>query len=115
MSGAAGQQANVPGRLARDAAWAGAALVLLLVLPLVFPSKLLLDYIIRVAAFGIFATSLNMLVGFGGMVSFGHGMFFGGGGFGLLMQRPASPFRWPSWAAWSVRCWPSSWVPSASA
>jgi branched-chain amino acid transport system permease protein len=89
MSGAAGQRASVPGGLGRDAAWAGAALVLLLVLPLVFPSKVLLDYIIRVAAFGIFATSLNMLVGFGGMVSFGHGMFFGGGAyaFGLLMQK----------------------------
>lgn len=89
MSGAAGQRISVPGGLGRDLAWAGGAMVLLLVLPLLFPSKVLLDYIIRVAAFGIFATSLNMLVGFGGMVSFGHGMFFGGGAyaFGLLMQK----------------------------
>ena len=89
MSGAAGQRVSVPGGLGRDLAYAGGAIVLLLVLPLLFPSKVLLDYIIRVAAFGIFATSLNMLVGFGGMVSFGHGMFFGGGAyaFGLLMQK----------------------------
>ncbi len=89
MSGATGQRVSVPGGLGRDLAYAGGAIVLLLVLPLLFPSKVLLDYIIRVAAFGIFATSLNMLVGFGGMVSFGHGMFFGGGAyaFGLLMQK----------------------------
>ena len=44
---------------------------------------------IRIAAFGLFATSLNLLVGYGGMVSFGHGMFFGLGayGFGLCMQK----------------------------
>jgi branched-chain amino acid transport system permease protein len=41
------------------------------------------------AAFGIFASSLNILVGYGGMVSFGHAMFFGSGAyvFGLLMQK----------------------------
>ena len=49
------------------------------------------DFVIRCAAFGLFATSLNLLVGYGGMISFGHGMFFGLGayGFGLLMQRTA--------------------------
>ncbi|HPU54221.1 MAG TPA: branched-chain amino acid ABC transporter permease [Burkholderiaceae bacterium] len=89
MSGASGQRISAPGSLGRDLALAGGALLVLLVLPLIFPSKVLLDYIIRVAAFGIFATSLNMLVGFGGMVSFGHGMFFGGGAyaFGLMMQK----------------------------
>ncbi len=41
--------------------------------------------------FGLFATSLNLLVGYAGMVSFGHGMFFGLGayGFGLCMQSSA--------------------------
>jgi branched-chain amino acid transport system permease protein len=41
------------------------------------------------AALGIFASSLNILVGYGGMVSFGHAMFFGSGAyvFGLLMQK----------------------------
>lgn len=64
------------------------ALALLLALPLVFPSRVVMDFVIRVAAYGIFATALNLLVGFGGMVSFGQGMFFGGGAyaFGLLMQ-----------------------------
>jgi branched-chain amino acid transport system permease protein len=66
-----------------------AVLALLLALPLVSSSQMLIDYGIRLAAFGIFATSLNILVGYGGMVSFGHGMFFGSGAyaFGLLMQK----------------------------
>src|SRR3954452_10494771 len=52
-------------------------------------SKFLLDFVIRCSAYGLFATSLNLLVGYTGMTSFGHGMFFGLGayGFGLIMQR----------------------------
>jgi len=89
MSGASPEAVAGRGGLSRDLAVAAVALAVLLALPWLFPSKVLLDYMIRVAAFGIFATSLNMLVGFGGMVSFGHGMFFGGGAyaFGLLMQK----------------------------
>ena len=64
-------------------------LALLTVLPLLSPGRVTLDFVIRLAALGVFATSLNILVGYGGMVSFGHAMFFGGGAytFGLLMQR----------------------------
>ena len=62
-----------------------------------FSSKALLDFVIRCSAFGLFATSLNLLVGYTGMISFGHGMFFGLGayGFGLIMQthRRAGPGR----------------------
>jgi branched-chain amino acid transport system permease protein len=66
-----------------------AAFIVLAILPLLFGSKALLDFVIRCSAFGLFATSLNLLVGYAGMISFGHGMFFGLGayGFGLLMQR----------------------------
>lgn len=65
------------------------ALAILVALPFILPSRVVLDFITRVAAYGIFATALNLLVGFGGMVSFGQGMFFGGGAyaFGLLMQK----------------------------
>ena len=64
-------------------------LAILVAIPLFSPSRVALDFVIRLAAFGIFATSLNILVGYGGMVSFGHAMFFGGGAyaFGLLMQK----------------------------
>lgn len=70
-----------------------AALVVLILLPTLIPSKALVDFVIRGSALALFATSLNLLVGYGGMVSFGHGMFFGLGAysFGLLMQRTGLP------------------------
>jgi branched-chain amino acid transport system permease protein len=72
-----------------DVMIAVAAFAVLATLPFLFSSKALLDFVIRCSAFGLFATSLNLLVGYTGMISFGHGMFFGLGayGFGLLMQR----------------------------
>ena len=75
--------------LRKDIAWALAALLFLSVLPLLTQSRVTLDFVIRLAALGIFASSLNILVGYGGMVSFGHAMFFGSGAyvFGLLMQK----------------------------
>lgn len=66
-----------------------AALAVLVVLPQLLPSKALVDFVIRASALGIFASSLNILIGYGGMVSFGHGMFYAAGAyaFGLLMQK----------------------------
>src|SRR5262245_17912017 len=75
--------------LVRDAAIAAAALLLLFVAPLVFPGKAFADFVVRMSAFAIFATSLNLLIGYGGMVSFCHGLFYGLGAysFALLMQK----------------------------
>jgi branched-chain amino acid transport system permease protein len=75
--------------LRHDIGWALAALFVLSLIPLLTQSRVTLDFVIRLAAFGIFASSLNILVGYGGMVSFGHAMFFGSGAyvFGLLMQK----------------------------
>ena len=80
---------NSHNTLRRDILWALAALLILSALPLLTQSRVTLDFVIRLAALGIFATSLNILVGYGGMVSFGHAMFFGSGAyvFGLLMQK----------------------------
>ena len=52
-----------------------------------------MDFVVRCCAFGLFATSLNLLIGYTGMTSFGHGMFFGLGAyvFGILMQRTGMP------------------------
>ncbi|MFB9263893.1 branched-chain amino acid ABC transporter permease [Bradyrhizobium erythrophlei] len=82
-------RAGVGPRRQRDVLIALAAFAVLALLPAIFSSKLLLDFVIRCAAYGLFATSLNLLVGYSGMISFGHGMFFGLGayGFGLLMQK----------------------------
>ncbi len=75
--------------IARDALIACVALVVMIALPSVFPAKALSDFVIRLSAFAIFATSLNLLIGYGGMVSFGHGLFYGLGAysFALLMQK----------------------------
>jgi branched-chain amino acid transport system permease protein len=74
---------------ARDALIAVGVLLVLALLPLVFPGKAFSDFVIRLSAFAVFATSLNLLVGYGGMVSFGHGLFYGLGAysFALLMQK----------------------------
>lgn len=72
----------------RDAAIAAIALAVLLLIPFLHRSPAFEDYVIRVSAMALFATSLNLLVGGAGMVSFGHGMFYGLGAysFALLMQ-----------------------------
>ncbi len=91
---------NAPSRLfagrptlKRDVIIAVAAVAALILLRVIWPSPAVTDFAIRVAAYAIFATSLNLLVGYAGMVSFGHGMFFGFGAycFGLVMQRLALP------------------------
>ncbi len=64
---------------------------LVVALTLAFGDKALLDVLMRLAIFGLLALSLNILVGYTGLVSFGHAMFFGLGAysFGLLMQSGA--------------------------
>lgn len=86
-------RAEAKPRRNRDVLIALAVFVVLALLPMFFSSKFLLDFVIRCAAYGLFATSLNLLVGYTGLTSFGHGMFFGLGayGFGLMMQRTGVP------------------------
>lgn len=75
----------------RDLLIAAAALVVLLLLPIVFPGAALRDFVIYVIAFGLLAMSLNLLIGYTGLVSFGHAAYFAAGAysFGLLMQSGA--------------------------
>ncbi|MGY4486951.1 branched-chain amino acid transport system permease protein [Bradyrhizobium sp. LM3.2] len=77
----------------RDVLIALIAFAVLASLPLFTGSKALLDFVIRCSAYGLFATSLNLLVGYTGLTSFGHGMFFGLGAysFGLIMQKLGVP------------------------
>ncbi|MBU0726596.1 MAG: branched-chain amino acid ABC transporter permease [Alphaproteobacteria bacterium] len=72
----------------RDLAWAALLLVGLLVLPILVPHPAMRDFVIYVIAYGLLAMSLNLLVGFTGLVSFGHAAYFASGAyiFGLLMQ-----------------------------
>jgi branched-chain amino acid transport system permease protein len=78
----------IAGSFTREALIAAIVLAILILIPFFSDSSAIVDFGIRLAAFAVFATSLNMLVGFGGMVSFGHALYFGAGAysFGLIMQ-----------------------------
>ncbi|MFN2645611.1 MAG: branched-chain amino acid ABC transporter permease [Burkholderiales bacterium] len=54
----------------------------------------------RVLIYAIAATSLNLVLGYGGMVSFGHAAFFGGGAFvvGILAVEGVHS----AWLAWPI-------------
>lgn len=59
-------------------------LVLLLVFPLVAPALNLdfyVSFVRRVLIFALAATSLNFILGYGGMVALGHAAFFGAGAY----------------------------------
>ena len=73
----------------RDIAIGCLVVAVLAAIPSLLPSKAFQDFVIRCASMALFATSLNMLVGYTGLSSFGHGMFFGLGtySFALLMQK----------------------------
>jgi branched-chain amino acid transport system permease protein len=67
-------------------------LVLLLALPLVLPSFLVV-VMTEIAIVALFATAFNLLMGFGGMVSFGHAAYFALGAYAaaLLVKQAAWP------------------------
>jgi len=68
------------GALARYAMWVALAAVFLL-LPYVFGSRLALSTMSLMGTMIVFALSYNMLLGQTGLLSFGHAVFFGLGGF----------------------------------
>jgi branched-chain amino acid transport system permease protein len=74
-------------------AWMAIAIAMLAVVPAIIPSPLLRDLIIHSAILGLFATSVNLLIGYTGLVSFGQAMFYAAGayGFALLMRAGAMP------------------------
>lgn len=77
-----------PGLL-RDLAFAAVVLVVLLLIPVFFRGAGIRDFLIYVFAFGLLGMSLNLLIGYTGLVSFGHAAYFAMGAytFGILMQR----------------------------
>jgi len=64
----------------------GLVLLILAVLPLLtqaFDQRYLLSIGTRIVIWAIAAISLNMILGYGGLVSFGHAVFFGIGGYAV--------------------------------
>jgi len=80
--------------------WASAVVVLLAAFP---PAAAALgqEYYVglatRILIFGIAATSLNLLVGYGGLVSFGHAAFFGAGAFAVAVLTTHGASAWMAW------------------
>ncbi len=76
----------------RPAGWLGLVVVALVVAPLVLP-PFFLQLLTEIAIVGLFATAFNLLMGFGGMVSFGHAAYFALGAYApaLLVKRLGLP------------------------
>lgn len=75
----------------RDTLALAGLVLLLLALPMLAKAigqPALIGLATRIMIYGIAAASLNLILGFGGMVSFGHAAFFGIGGYtvGILFQ-----------------------------
>ena len=70
----------------------GAIVVVLAVAPLVLP-PFFLQLLTEIAIVGLFATAFNLLMGFGGMVSFGHAAYFALGAYAaaLLVKKAGVP------------------------
>jgi branched-chain amino acid transport system permease protein len=84
-TGLAGMRRIPPGPLA-------SFLLVLLLLPLVLPT-FYVWLVVEILAFSLFAGSLQLLLGTGGMISFGHAAYFGLGAYGaaLLLKTGGLP------------------------
>jgi branched-chain amino acid transport system permease protein len=54
-------------------------------------------FLMKALCFALFACAFNLLVGFGGLLSFGHAMFLGGGAY--ICAQAAKAWGWPPEAA----------------
>jgi branched-chain amino acid transport system permease protein len=86
----------------RDVAIAAVALIVVLAIPLFHRSPAFEDFVIRLSAMALFATSLNLLVGNTGMVSFGHGMFYGLGAYAFALTMQMTDLSLPVAAVFAV-------------
>jgi len=83
------------GRLAHYAIWIALAAALI-VLPYLFSSRLALSTMCLMGTMIVFALSYNMLLGQTGLLSFGHAVFFGLGGFVTVhLLNMAAAGGWP--------------------
>jgi branched-chain amino acid transport system permease protein len=93
------------GDLPRSRALAAAlalALAALALAPFVFPGTRSLDVAAKIAVFVVLAASYDLLLGYTGVVSFAHTMFFGIGGYGIGLAAANWGTGWASLAAGSA-------------
>ena len=76
----------------RPSAWVALVAVALALAPLALP-PFFLQLLTEIAIVALFATAFNLLMGFGGMVSFGHAAYFALGAYtaALLVKRAGVP------------------------
>ncbi len=69
--------------------WAGGTGLILCLAPLFFSYGFFMDVTSHFLIMGLFAISLNLLIGYTGMLSLGHSAFFGIGAYtmGILLQK----------------------------
>src|SRR2546421_12536593 len=74
------------------AGWLGLLVVALAVAPLALP-EFFVVLLTEIAIVGLFATAFNLLMGFGGMLSFGHAAYFALGAYApaLLVKKADVP------------------------
>ena len=93
------------GDLPRSRALSAALLVVLAALafaPFLFPGTRSLDVAAKVCVFVLLAASYDLLLGYTGIVSFAHTMFFGIGGYGIGLAAASWGPSWTSLAAGAV-------------
>ncbi|PFG07108.1 amino acid/amide ABC transporter membrane protein 2 (HAAT family) [Bacillus sp. es.034] len=80
----------------RSNAFLGMALTILIVYPFFNDSRSMMILLTQVFIFGIFAMSYDLLLGYTGIVSFGHAMFFGIGAYstGIFLDRMEPTMFW---------------------
>ena len=62
-----------------------AILVLFFIVPFVFPSFKVIDLALKIMIFAVLVASFDILLGYTGILSFGHVMFFGIGSYSVAM------------------------------
>ena len=99
----------------RSKALAAALLIILVGLalaPFLFPGVRSLETAARICIFIVLVASYDLLLGYTGIVSFAHTMFFGLGAYGVALAsvHMGRGFDALAWAAlpgrWRRRCWP---------
>jgi branched-chain amino acid transport system permease protein len=112
---------KVSARLEPRSAFNLAVLLLCAVVPVLAPAlgePFYVHVFARIMIWAIAAVSLNLIMGYGGMISFGHAVYLGIGGYtvGILAYHgiESAYIQWPLALALSA-CSPSSSAPSACA
>jgi urea transport system permease protein len=110
-------QRSLAGPAARECALvAGVSLLMIVVLPLVL-SEFRLALLAKFLTFAIVALAIDLAWGYTGMLSLGHGVFFGLGAYALAMHMKleAAKDGLPDFMGWSgLRELPGFWVPFES-